>query len=263
MARWVCTTSTTSDAFGLPTRLTWFHVWSPIVPTVSSSEGMSVSAGHPDSSFPTRKKVARAAHRVSQADQPLDDRRHLRADGGGARRGGRCGGARGLEGGRRGGRVVAAGQRRADRSEDHAQQEQGDHRHHERAESAPAPRGSVHRSRRNERGAAMVRGHGSPRLRAGLAFRDQKMGRADRNRAVRGVELGYRCTTGQVSVRVIPSTAWILATTSFPRSSTLRASARTITSYGPVTSSAAVTPLIWATSLATCAALPTSVWMRM
>src|SRR4051812_2544825 len=70
-------------------------------------------------------------------------------------------------------------------------------------------------------------------------------------------------TTGQVRVRVMPSRFCTFDTTSLPRSSTLRASARTITSYGPVTSSAAVTPLIWATSLATWAALPTSVWMRM
>src|SRR5205807_10626287 len=70
-------------------------------------------------------------------------------------------------------------------------------------------------------------------------------------------------TTGQVSVRVMPGTFWTRATTSLPSSSTLRASARTITSYGPVTSSACVTPLMAATSLATCAALPTSVWIRM
>jgi hypothetical protein len=53
----------------------------------------------------------------------------------------------------------------------------------------------------------------------------------------------YRWTTGQVRVRVMPSTAWIRATTSLPSSSTFLASARTITSYGPVTSSAWVTPL--------------------
>ncbi len=40
----------------------------------------------------------------------------------------------------------------------------------------------------------------------------------------------------------MPATAWIRATTSLPSSSTLLASARTITSYGPVTSSAWVTP---------------------
>ena len=50
-------------------------------------------------------------------------------------------------------------------------------------------------------------------------------------------------TTGQVRVRVMPSRFCTLATTSLPSSSTLRASARTITSYGPVTSSARVTPL--------------------
>ena len=46
------------------------------------------------------------------------------------------------------------------------------------------------------------------------------------------------CTTGQVTVRVMPGTFCTLATTSWPSSSTLEASARTITSYGPVTSSA-------------------------
>jgi len=45
---------------------------------------------------------------------------------------------------------------------------------------------------------------------------------------------GYRCTTGQVRVRVTPLMAWIRDTTSWPRASMLRASARTITSYGPV-----------------------------
>src|SRR3954452_9391617 len=71
------------------------------------------------------------------------------------------------------------------------------------------------------------------------------------------------CTTGQVSVRVMPSRFCTLETTSLPSSSTLRASARTITSYGPVTSSARVTPLTWAMAEATSAALPTSVWIRM
>ena len=61
----------------------------------------------------------------------------------------------------------------------------------------------------------------------------------------------------------MPSIAWIRATTSFPRSSTLSASARTITSYGPVTSSALVTPTVSRTALATDAAFPTSVWIRM
>jgi D-alanine-D-alanine ligase len=74
---------------------------------------------------------------------------------------------------------------------------------------------------------------------------------------------GQRWTTGQVSVLVIPGTPWIFATTSLPSSSTLRASLRTITSYGPVTSSAIVTPLSAAIAVATAAALPTSVWMRM
>src|SRR3954453_19473177 len=70
-------------------------------------------------------------------------------------------------------------------------------------------------------------------------------------------------TTGQVSVRVMPGTFCTRATTSLPSSSTLRASARTITSYGPVTSSARVTPWTSAICAATSAALPTSVWIRM
>jgi len=45
---------------------------------------------------------------------------------------------------------------------------------------------------------------------------------------------GYRCTIGQVRVRVTPVMAWIRDTTSWPRASMFRASARTITSYGPV-----------------------------
>src|SRR4051794_8573456 len=60
----------------------------------------------------------------------------------------------------------------------------------------------------------------------------------------------------------MPSTDWMRATTSLPRSSTVSASARTITSYGPVTSSASVTPGADRTSDATAAALPTSVWIR-
>ena len=39
-----------------------------------------------------------------------------------------------------------------------------------------------------------------------------------------------RLTTGQVSVRVMPGTAWMRATTSLPSSSIVRASARTMTS---------------------------------
>ena len=63
-------------------------------------------------------------------------------------------------------------------------------------------------------------------------------------------DAAHRLTTGQVNVRVIPSTAWIWETTSRPRSSRLGASVRTITSYGPVTSSAATTPLMPRTALA-------------
>ncbi len=40
------------------------------------------------------------------------------------------------------------------------------------------------------------------------------------------------------------------------------ASIRAITSYGPVTSSAIVTPLIWAISVAIAEARPTSVWIK-
>jgi hypothetical protein len=38
-------------------------------------------------------------------------------------------------------------------------------------------------------------------------------------------QFSYMCTCGQVRVRVMPSSAWIWATTSWPSSSTLRASA--------------------------------------
>jgi hypothetical protein len=62
----------------------------------------------------------------------------------------------------------------------------------------------------------------------------------------------YRCTTGQVRVRVTPLMAWMRDTTSWPRASMLRASARTMTSYGPATGWACWTPLISAAELATC-----------
>src|SRR5688572_32868534 len=61
----------------------------------------------------------------------------------------------------------------------------------------------------------------------------------------------------------MPSIIWTRLTTIFPSSSTVDASARAITSYGPVTSSADTTPSIPSTSVATWAALPTSVWIRM
>ncbi len=48
--------------------------------------------------------------------------------------------------------------------------------------------------------------------------------------AVAGGSGCHRWTIGQVRVRVMPSTAWILATTSLPRSSTVLASALTMTS---------------------------------
>src|SRR4029450_5796904 len=54
---------------------------------------------------------------------------------------------------------------------------------------------------------------------------------------------GYRCTTGQVRVRVTPLMAWIRDTTSRPRASMLPASARTITSYGPVSGEACGAPV--------------------
>jgi hypothetical protein len=51
-----------------------------------------------------------------------------------------------------------------------------------------------------------------------------------------GVLAVYRCTSGQVRVRVTPLMAWMRDTTSWPRASMLGASARTMTSYGPVRS---------------------------
>src|SRR5205814_8796187 len=51
-----------------------------------------------------------------------------------------------------------------------------------------------------------------------------------RARALAGGSDCHRWTIGQVRVRVTPSTAWILATTSLPRSSTVLASALTMTS---------------------------------
>src|SRR4030095_5628200 len=72
-----------------------------------------------------------------------------------------------------------------------------------------------------------------------------------------------RCTTEQVSVRVIPGTSWTLLTIILPSSSTLRASVRTTTSYGPVTASTRTTPEMSRIAVATSRARPTSVWMRM
>src|SRR3954471_13673435 len=90
-----------------------------------------------------------------------------------------------------------------------------------------------------------------------------EQGGADEGGAQRAAPRAQRWTTGQVRVRVMPSTPCTFATTILPSSSTFLASARTITSYGPVTSSAWVTPLSSAISRATAAALPTSVWIRM
>src|SRR6266545_6861536 len=66
--------------------------------------------------------------------------------------------------------------------------------------------------------------------------------------------------TGQVRVRVTPSTAWILATTSLPSSSMSAASASAMTSYGPLTTSDEKTLSIRAISLVTLAELPTWTW---
>lgn len=60
-------------------------------------------------------------------------------------------------------------------------------------------------------------------------------------------------------MRVIPGTACTLDKMTRPKSSIDGASARMITSYGPVTPSANVTPGIADTDLATLDALPTSV----
>ena len=51
--------------------------------------------------------------------------------------------------------------------------------------------------------------------------------------AVRSGELSQSRTTGQVRVRVTPSTAWIFETTSFPSASMFAASTRTTTFVGP------------------------------
>jgi hypothetical protein len=60
-----------------------------------------------------------------------------------------------------------------------------------------------------------------------------------------------RLTMGQVNVRVTPSVSCIRETTILPRSSRLSASTWTITSYGPVTSRAEMTPSSRATSVDT------------
>ena len=83
--------------------------------------------------------------------------------------------------------------------------------------AAPRPRDRAARSGSEEHGRS-----GARRLTAGVRRWSPTPGSARAE--------SYRWTTGQVSVRVMPSTAWIRATTSLPRSSTLSASARTITS---------------------------------
>jgi hypothetical protein len=57
----------------------------------------------------------------------------------------------------------------------------------------------------------------------------------------------------------MPGTPCTFANTVRPKSSMLADSARMITSYGPVTPSAMVTPAMADTALATLEALPTSV----
>ena len=61
----------------------------------------------------------------------------------------------------------------------------------------------------------------------------------------------------------MPDTSWTWLTIILPSSSTLRASASTITSYGPVTASTRATPWICEIAAATSRAFPTSVWIRM
>lgn len=61
----------------------------------------------------------------------------------------------------------------------------------------------------------------------------------------------------------MPGTAWTLFNTVRPSSSIFAASARMITSYGPVTDSAIVTPAIPPMAFVTLPAFPTSVWIRM
>src|SRR5690606_5768321 len=62
-------------------------------------------------------------------------------------------------------------------------------------------------------------------------FRRRRSPQRGRDRIEVGLtDFGQRFTTGQVRVRVMPSMAWIRATTSFPRASTSSAVAFTITS---------------------------------
>src|SRR5664280_2108553 len=70
-------------------------------------------------------------------------------------------------------------------------------------------------------------------------------------------------TTGQVRVRVIPGTFWIAPTMNLPRSSTLSAVQRTITSYGPVTSKDSITPGTARVASTTLSLEPISDWIKM
>ena len=81
---------------------------------------------------------------------------------------------------------------------------------------------------------------------------------------VRDRESTQRWTTGQVRVRVMPSTAWTSATTSLPSSSTVSASARDdhVVRAGDVLGLGDAGDAR-RSSVATSAALPTSVWIRM
>ncbi len=92
------------------------------------------------------------------------------------------------------------------------------------ASRAAARRGRRRRTRpgRHPR-AAPGRGHARRPARRGRA-RARPAQRAARGRTAQ------MCTTGQVSVRVIPGTAWMWAATSRPSSSTFSAWARTMTS---------------------------------
>lgn len=72
----------------------------------------------------------------------------------------------------------------------------------------------------------------------------------------------YRWTTGHVSVRATPPRACTRDTINLASSSMFRASARAMTSYGPVTVTASETLGRSRRAADTTAAWPTSVWIR-
>jgi len=72
---------------------------------------------------------------------------------------------------------------------------------------------------------------------------------------------GQMCTAGHVKVRLIPSTPWMRETTILPKASMLAAWTSAMMSYGPVTTTAELTPWIAPTSSATAPVLPDSVWI--